>query len=153
MFAIVSFNGATRVTNRFLAKARSEQSGKVEQYLSEHQALNVVFENEWLRLEPYAHRLWEHLYRKSGKHAQLVSDQEIDTLIEDCLRFSIVVKKAVRREDRLLRKLSPKEKALIPFEEHQAWHQMYYGARYIMREFENLRKNDARPTVERLKAK
>ena len=147
MFAIVSFNGATRVTNRFLAKARSEQSGKVEQYLSEHQALNVAFENEWLRLEPYAHRLWEHLYRKSGKHAQLVSDQEIDTLIEDCLRFSHAVKIALRREHRLYRSLSSKEKALLPWDEHEAWHQMYYGARYIMRDLKNLRMNIYRPTT------
>ncbi|HEX7483967.1 MAG TPA: hypothetical protein VF281_02320 [Candidatus Saccharimonadales bacterium] len=147
VFVIVSFNGASRVTARFLAKAHADRVRKTEQYLKERVALDQSFRDDWSNIELYDQRLWEHIHHKAGKHAQPVSDQEIDMFIQDCLRFSEKVKVAIRQEHRLLKKLSADEIAKLPVIDHPAWHPMYYNARRIIRKFQVLRMNVYRPTT------
>lgn len=136
------------IVRRLIAKRYVRHLQKTKAYLADiRPEKNTSIIKRWTELKGYADWFDARIAGPPGalgKHARAVSNKEIDDLIKDCTAFIKVVKKALREEHRIYRRLSDADKEAWPADAHARWHSIYDKLAHVRHTYKALRQNVAR---------
>lgn len=146
---IVSFIAVMNIVLKWKAR-RHRHLLDAKTYMTNRHHINESILDTWSQLEPYAQWLQERMdkpSRKPNSHAQPVSNDEIDNLIKDSVKFAEDVKKAIRHEHRMNKILTRNGLPKLPKSEHEMWHDIYVNTRHFIQYFQTKRLNADRRVV------